>query len=148
MGKDGNAKKILEKCRFGVTVIENVYASDDNPLKRGIYVRTKRIRAAMNSGIFLELTDGEGEFWTTPIEAVKIVSAQLAERDAEIAALRQQVAELQADITELYANIGTIQREAAELKEWKAAVPVASIKRLLRAAPDDDVSEWIKFAEQ
>ena len=54
--------------------------------------------------------------------------AQLAERDAEIAALRAQVAELQA---------------------WKDAVPVVGIKRLFRDAPydasyADEVWQWIE----
>lgn len=72
MGNNGNAKQLLERCQFGVTIVENVYASDDNPHKRGIYVRTIRRNGRMNPGIHLELTDGNGEFWTVPIEAVKV----------------------------------------------------------------------------
>ena len=72
MSDNGNTKKLLEQCRFGVTIIENAYASDDNPHKRGIYVRTIRRRGKLNPGIHLELTDGNGEFWNIPIEAVKV----------------------------------------------------------------------------
>ena len=59
-----------------------------------------------------------------------VVAAQLAERDAEIAALRAQVEELEA---------------------WKAAVPVKELNRLMTVSPFDSVEadivwKWLKFS--
>ena len=61
------------------------------------------------------------------LQILEQLRVQIAERDAEIAALRQQMAELQA---------------------WKDAVPVVGIKRLFRDAPydasyADEVWQWI-----
>ena len=61
-----------------------------------------------------------------------VVAAQLAERDAEIAALRAQVEELEA---------------------WKAAVPVKELNRLMTVSPFDSVEadivwKWLKFSRQ
>jgi len=41
-----------------------VHASDENPHKRGMYVRTCRRRGAVtNPGVFYQLTDGRGDYW-------------------------------------------------------------------------------------
>ena len=45
-----------------------IYASDDNPIKHGMYVRTIRRTGRMNRGTHYELTDGKGAFWETPVE--------------------------------------------------------------------------------
>ena len=45
-----------------------IYASDDNPTKHGMYVRTIRRTGRMNNGTFYELTDGKGEFWQSSVE--------------------------------------------------------------------------------
>jgi len=73
MTHHGNANAIIKSLRFGETVIENPWASDDNPQKRGVYVRTHHKRGRLNPGIWVELTDGEGHFWQIPIESVKVV---------------------------------------------------------------------------
>src|SRR5690606_32904439 len=98
------------------------------------------------------------------------VAAQLAERDAEIAALRAQVADaerqwdnvrhdnakLLRELTEnrraysqLYDDMEDVKRRNAELQVWKDAVPVVGIKRLFRDAPydasyADEVWQWIE----
>ena len=62
------------KMRFGETIIENIYASDDNPLKRGVYVRTIRRTGRMNPGVYIEVTDRNGEFWQLSIECIRVVT--------------------------------------------------------------------------
>lgn len=42
---------------------KNVWASDDNPLRFGAYVRTIVRRGRFNPGTYYELTDTKGKFW-------------------------------------------------------------------------------------
>src|ERR1039458_5408606 len=59
---------IVNTCRqpaFGEW-FTGIYASDDNPRKHGMYVRTIRRTTNMNPGFFYELTDGRGDFWESP----------------------------------------------------------------------------------
>lgn len=42
------------KFRFG-DIIENRWASEDNPIRKGIFVRNKKD--------LIELTNGQGKFW-------------------------------------------------------------------------------------
>ncbi|MDF1509718.1 hypothetical protein PZE06_16380 [Robertmurraya sp. DFI.2.37] len=42
------------KFQFG-DIIENGWASEDNPIRKGIFVRHKKK--------LIELTDGQGKFW-------------------------------------------------------------------------------------
>jgi hypothetical protein len=42
---------------------KNVYASDDNPIRFGAYVRTIVRRGRFNPGRYYELTDMKGKFW-------------------------------------------------------------------------------------
>jgi len=49
------------------------FASDDNPLKYGLFVRTVIRKGRVNSGRHYELTDGHGDFWKCrDIDAVAI----------------------------------------------------------------------------
>jgi len=51
------------KFTFGQLVI-NPWASDDNPTKRGYFVRIVTIPSGQcNSGTLYECTDGKGKFW-------------------------------------------------------------------------------------
>lgn len=50
------------KPKFG-DVIENGYASVENPHCTGIFVRTGHRTGRMNPGKYYELTDGKGNFW-------------------------------------------------------------------------------------
>jgi len=48
-----------------------IYASDENPHKHGMYVRTvRRTGRVMNPGTTYELTDGNGAFWEYPVGSV------------------------------------------------------------------------------
>ena len=88
------------------------------------------------------------------------VDNALAERDAEIAALRAQVARykaaweaernVSADATAVRENA---LRQVAELEAWKAAVPVKELNRLMTVSPFDSVEadivwKWLKFSRQ
>lgn len=52
--------------KFG-DIVENGWASDTNPTKRGFVVRVGNRRGRMNAGPFVEMTDGKGAFWECPI---------------------------------------------------------------------------------
>lgn len=41
----------------------NLYASENNPTRTGMYVETIRRRGKMNPGRWYRLTDGKGAFW-------------------------------------------------------------------------------------
>lgn len=59
----------MKDFEFGEPIV-NAFASDDNPHKRGIFVRKFKRRGRLNSGTFIEMTDGKGEFWTVDADAV------------------------------------------------------------------------------
>ena len=44
-----------------------VHASESNPQRDGMYVRTIRRSGRFNAGTFYELTDGKGNFWQYPV---------------------------------------------------------------------------------
>jgi hypothetical protein len=50
--------------------LRGIYASERNPLRDGMYVRTIRRSGRCNPGTFYELTDGNGEFWQYPRQSV------------------------------------------------------------------------------
>ena len=56
--------------RFGDPVV-NTSASDDNPQKRGFFVRRIHRSGRMNPGTFIEVTDKRGKFWTIKAEAIQ-----------------------------------------------------------------------------
>lgn len=43
--------------------VQNIYASNDNPHKNGIFVKQFRRTGKSNPGIISEVTDGRGKFW-------------------------------------------------------------------------------------
>lgn len=52
--------------RFG-DIIENGWASLENPTRRGFFVRAGRRTGRMNEGRYFEVTDGKGKFWELPL---------------------------------------------------------------------------------
>ena len=50
--------------KFG-DILENPFASTDNPHKKGIFVKEFRRTGKLNPGLIWELTDGNGNFWET-----------------------------------------------------------------------------------
>lgn len=50
--------------------LRGIYASERNPLRNGMYVRTIRRTGRCNPGTFYELTDGKGKFWQYPRQSV------------------------------------------------------------------------------
>lgn len=57
-GVRGNTRK----PKFGERM-RGVWASERNPKRDGIYVRTVIRRGKLNPGTWYELTDGKGKFW-------------------------------------------------------------------------------------
>jgi hypothetical protein len=47
-----------------------IYASEDNPHRHGMYVRTIRRTGRTNRGTHYELTDGHGSFFEYPVASV------------------------------------------------------------------------------
>ncbi len=56
---------------FGFTRVEGIHASEDSPIKWGIYVETVT-RTGMNTGKHYRVTDGRGRFWLYPVESVRL----------------------------------------------------------------------------
>lgn len=46
--------------------MRGIWASDQNPQRDGMYVKTIRRSGRFNPGTFYELTNGRGSFWTYP----------------------------------------------------------------------------------
>ena len=57
----------LLHAQFG-DIIENGWASDDNPTRTGFFVREGRRTGKMNPGHYFEVTDGAGKFWELPVD--------------------------------------------------------------------------------
>jgi hypothetical protein len=43
--------------------LRGIWASQNNPIRDGRYVKTVRRTGRLNHGTFYELTDGHGKFW-------------------------------------------------------------------------------------
>lgn len=63
--------------RFGEWM-RGVWASKSNPIRDGMYVRTVIRTGRMNSGVFYELTDGNGRFWEYPAKSTVFIAAPAA----------------------------------------------------------------------
>ena len=59
--------------KFG-DIVRGIYASESNPLRDGIFVETITRTGKLNRGVHYRMTDGKGEFWTTPRESTVVVS--------------------------------------------------------------------------
>ena len=115
----------------------------------------ERWHRQMETG-YAALTDKERESDRNQADKV------LAERDAEIAALRAQVDDLTGKLAynRNYAAaafaqqrelIDALRAQVAELEAWKAAVPVKELNRMMTIAPFDSyeadvVWKWLKFS--
>ena len=62
--------------------LRGIYASESNPRRDGMYVRTIHRKGRMNPGKFYELTDGNGAFWMYPAQSVERIAAAL--RSAQV----------------------------------------------------------------
>ena len=62
--------------------LRGTYASESNPHRDGMYVRTIHRKGRMNPGKFYELTDGNGAFWMYPAQSVERIAAAL--RSAQV----------------------------------------------------------------
>ena len=52
--------------KFG-DILENKYASHENPHWKGIYVRAIHKKGLINPGKHYQLTDGNGNFWLSSV---------------------------------------------------------------------------------
>ena len=62
--------------------LRGTYASESNPRRDGMYVRTIIRRGRMNPGKFYEVTDGNGAFWMYPAQSVERIAAALRSAQA------------------------------------------------------------------
>ena len=51
--------------------LRGIYASERNPQRDGMYVRTIRRTGRTNPGTYYELTDGKGSLWSYPVQSVE-----------------------------------------------------------------------------
>jgi hypothetical protein len=54
----------MAKFKFGQAV-RNIHASEDNPIRDGLFVREFMQHGRTNPGWTCEVTDGKGKFWKT-----------------------------------------------------------------------------------
>ena len=67
----------LPEPKFGEW-LRGIYASESNPHRDGMYVRTIRRTGKFNPGKFYELTDGNGLFWQYPAQSVERLDRTIA----------------------------------------------------------------------
>ena len=73
---------LTSKPKFGEW-LRGIYASESNPQRDGMYVRTIRRTGRMNPGTFYEMTDGNGRFWQYPAQSVERVAAPQPPTEAQ-----------------------------------------------------------------
>lgn len=71
-------------------IIENGWASADNPTRTGIFVREGRRMGRMNAGRFFEVTDGKGHFWELPLGRDHKITVRPAARSTSPAPASEQ----------------------------------------------------------
>lgn len=54
----------MSKFKFGEKLL-SIHASERNPHRVGMFVRSYTRTGRLNPGQFVELTDGKGDFWDT-----------------------------------------------------------------------------------
>lgn len=93
-------------------VVENGYASEDNPTRRGFFVRAFKRTGRMNPGLTWEITDKAGKFW-------EIQPAIIGERLTVIPAARSEAQ------PSGYDGLRQALAEAIEFAEqdWQALTP-------------------------
>ena len=72
--------------KFG-DVVENGWASEDNPTRTGVFVRKGSREGTMNAGPYIRLTDMKGKFWESPIgpcHRLKVIGSVLVAPGADI----------------------------------------------------------------
>ena len=62
--------ELLPMPKFGEW-LRGIYASESNPHRDGMYVRTIRRTGKLNPGVHYEVTDGNGKFWQYPAQSVE-----------------------------------------------------------------------------
>lgn len=56
--------------------LRGIYASENNPIRDGMYVETVTRTGRVNPGKFYRLTNGKGKFWNFPIDSVIFKSSE------------------------------------------------------------------------
>ena len=72
----------LPEPKFGEW-LRGIYASESNPHRDGMYVRTIRRTGKLNPGVHYEVTDGNGKFWQYPAQSVERLATPPAAQPAD-----------------------------------------------------------------
>ena len=86
----------LPEPKFG-DWLRGIYASEGNPTRDGMYVRTIHRTGRVNAGKFYELTDGKGKFWQYPAKSTERLPRTTATQAAELVELRSTIEALRAE---------------------------------------------------
>ena len=114
----------LPEPKFGEW-LRGIYASESNPHRDGMYVRTIRRTGKLNPGVHYEVTDGNGKFWQYPVQSVeRLATPSAVQVQQEAAAL---LAECQHADT-LGAVRELVQRWVIE-SNWRSGGVGAAYKR-------------------
>lgn len=109
--------KLLPEPQFG-DWLRGIYASESNPQRDGMYVRTILRSGSVNPGKHYELTDGKGGFWQYPAKSTERINR--ASRPADVARpveAADYAARFILDFSALTYSPHSCERAAERLKE-------------------------------
>jgi len=119
MSDNQNGK--TRRPKFGDKVI-GIYASENNPLKEGIFVEEKRRIGRMNPGVFYRVTDGRGNFWEYQDKSTKIIQNTSAARrlvECENCELSQAKTQVERQIEAIRAAVKFWREDILLCYEWE-----------------------------
>jgi hypothetical protein len=151
----------LLRAKFG-DLVENGWASEENPTRKGFFVREAKRTGKLNAGRYWEITDGKGKFWElSPVGEHKItVTAAVAwegvyvprEPTPEMIEAAHAVWRKQEDERYLRArSYGQISNPGWAEKYYQAmlsAAPPQPVPQQPVGADDDEPAGWAVAAER
>lgn len=124
----------LPEPKFGEW-LRGIYASESNPHRDGMYVRTIHRTGKLNPGIHYEVTDGNGTFWQYPAQSVERLATPPADT---LGAVRELVQRWVIESNWRSGGVGaTYKRCADELESALAQAPAIRVTdEMVRRASD------------
>ena len=120
----------LPEPKFG-DWLRGIYASECNPTRDGMYVRTIHRTGRVNAGKFYELTDGKGKFWQYLAKSTERLPRTTAAQAAELVELRSTIEALRAEREVIVAEAVKYAGKSGRLE--------ANVDRLAEALKDLEV---------
>ena len=113
----------LPEPKFGEW-LRGIYASESNPHRDGMYVRTIRRTGKLNPGVHYEVTDGNGKFWQYPAQSVERLATPPAVQPAGGEAVRGDDDMVELALIAWYASG---RKRATTTRDWMRAALEAAL---------------------